>query len=331
MFNNQKVSIILTVLNEGAALRELLDALLAQSHPADEIVLVDGGSRDGTQGILEDYARKSSRVRFFVEPGVNISLGRNIAITRSTGDIIAVTDGGCQPDKDWLKELLQPFAADPAIGAVSGRFVPVYLNTFEYFCGNLSIPDQTDPSHAGKFYGRSSAFLRELWQRAGGYPEWLYTGEDTLFAIKAGRLGYKVVYAPRSLIEWRPRPTLRKMAKMFYLYGKGNGRIQNGDLKTALYWLRNHALLLLSLLAGFITPWFWLVSAYMLYLFIGTLILPDLNKPELRNSSPLARLFYTPIIVMTRNLSIHLGYVRGHREYLTNPEFKERLDAYLKP
>jgi len=69
---------------------------------------------------------------------------------------------------------------------------------------------------------------RRLWERVGGYPEWLYTAEDTLFALAAGRLAeYKVVYAPASVLYWRPRPTLRKMARMFYLYGRGNGRIQN--------------------------------------------------------------------------------------------------------
>jgi glycosyltransferase involved in cell wall biosynthesis len=326
-----KVSVILTVLNEGAGMRALLDALLGQSVQPDEIVIVDGGSRDETLQVLTAYADQDPRIKLHVAPGVNIARGRNLAIARAEGDVLAVTDGGCSPEPDWLRELLAPLQADPAVGAVAGRFIPVAKGRFEHYCGQMSVPDLGGESQRGMFYGRSSAFRRDVWQRVGGYPEWLYTAEDTLFAIGVGRLqDCGIVYAPKSILYWRPRPTLRKMAKMFYLYGRGNGRIQHGELQGALYWLRYYLAFVAGLLGGVLSPWALLLTAFAGWHLVRTVV-----QPNLRLIAPLAghagdRFLYVPLIALTRNLSTNLGFVRGWLEHRRGADYKQKLDDYLK-
>jgi glycosyltransferase involved in cell wall biosynthesis len=325
-----KVSVILTVLNEGPGMAELLDALLGQSAMPDEIVVVDGGSTDNTLKLLTEYSLRDRRLKFHVEPGVNIARGRNIAISLAEGDVIAVTDGGCRPERDWLAGLIAPLRSDPTVGAVGGRFIPVASGRFEHYCGQMSVPDLGSDAQRGMFYGRSSAFRRQLWERVGGYPEWLYTAEDTLFAIGAGRLAdYKIVYAPASVLHWRPRPTPRKMARMFYLYGRGNGRIQNGDLKGCLYWLRYYLALALSLALGIIQPWFWLVSAMIGWHLYRSVAAPNLRLIETTADKSPDRYFYVPLIAITRNLSTNLGFLRGWLEHRHDGQFKRKLDAYL--
>ena len=51
-----RVTVISTVLNEGEAIRRLLDSLLAQTRRPDEVVIVDGGSRDSTVAVIQEYA-----------------------------------------------------------------------------------------------------------------------------------------------------------------------------------------------------------------------------------------------------------------------------------
>ena len=53
-----KVSVIVPVRDEEDSIRELLDSLLAQTRPPDEIVITDGGSVDATPQIIEDYIHK---------------------------------------------------------------------------------------------------------------------------------------------------------------------------------------------------------------------------------------------------------------------------------
>lgn len=321
------VSVVLTVLNEGPDLRELLDGLFAQSRPPDEVVVVDGGSVDDTVRILRERAVNERRLAVHVEPGVNISRGRNLAIERARGDVIAVTDGGCRPDVDWLGALLKPLEADSTVAAVAGRFLSDSRSRFEHYSGRLSMPDLGSDSQRGMFYGRSSAFRREVWARVGGYPEWLYTGEDTLFALAVGRLpGWKVAYAPDSLVRWRPRPTLRKLAKMFYLYGRGNGRIGHGNLLGSLYWLRWHFVVALLLLAGLAWPWAWLAAPVGAWPLWKGVVQPNLAALA---DEPADRRLYVPLITLTRNAATNLGYLRGWLELRGGAGFRQQLVQYL--
>ncbi|MEZ4620300.1 MAG: glycosyltransferase [Caldilineaceae bacterium] len=98
---------ITTVFNEQATIERLLDSLAMQSRPPDEIVICDGGSRDKTVACIEAYRRQKGDdlppLRVLVEPGANISRGRNLAIAAANHPLIAVTDAGYgSPLIGWL-------------------------------------------------------------------------------------------------------------------------------------------------------------------------------------------------------------------------------------
>ena len=73
----QPLTVVITVRNDREGLRELLPALAAQTKTPNEIVIVDGGSVDGT---LEAVAGFDLPVRTIVAPGANIAAGRNIGV-----------------------------------------------------------------------------------------------------------------------------------------------------------------------------------------------------------------------------------------------------------
>src|SRR5436190_18911997 len=111
-----RISVILTVLNEGEAVRAVLDSLCAQTLPPAEVVVADGGSRDQTVSILESYAGRLP-LRVVIAPGANIAQGRNAAIKAAAGDALAVTDAGVRCEPDWLARLAGPLAT-PGVMAV---------------------------------------------------------------------------------------------------------------------------------------------------------------------------------------------------------------------
>ncbi len=90
------VSIVITLWNEEASIREVLDSLLNQSCQPEEIVIADGGSTDATCHIIrEEYQPRFPGLLLIEVPG-NIAKGRNQAILKAHQEIIAVTDAGCR-------------------------------------------------------------------------------------------------------------------------------------------------------------------------------------------------------------------------------------------
>ncbi|AMK76407.1 MULTISPECIES: glycosyltransferase [Methylomonas] len=326
---NLTVSIISTVLNECSSIKNLLDAFLNQTRRPDEIVIVDGGSTDGTLELLQEYADQNANIKFFVEKGVNIARGRNLAITRSSSDIIAVTDGGCHPEPVWLDELVKPLLENLDFGAVSGVRKVEHINSFEFFAGALSTSgNATDEEHR-VFHGRNSAFRKSVWAATGGYPEWLYTAEDTLFAQRAKALGCRVGLAQNAVVSWRPRPNFKKLAKQYYLYGRGTGRIGKTDLKAVFYHLRNHILWMLTFLLGFVIPWAWLAMLGVLAFIYISLIAPVIKELQDDGLGSPGLYWYVPIIVMIRSFYNNLGQLYGYWEYEKVEPFKKNLELYL--
>ncbi len=223
--NNRRkmmVSVICTLKDEENTVKELIDSILSQSKLPDEIVIVDGGSTDGTVEIINSYIKSGAPINLIIKEGVNIAEGRNIAIENARYDTIASIDAGSWADKDWLKNLLRPFEEDPNVDVVAGFFLPDAKSKYEEVVGELLYP-KLENMNQERFLpsGRSIAFKKSCWKRVGGYPGWLYTGEDSLFDLKLKERGCKFAFAKDAIVYWRPRPTLYKLFKQYFLYGKG--------------------------------------------------------------------------------------------------------------
>ena len=122
-----QVSVIVTVFNERTSIARLLDSLAAQTRRPDEVVICDGGSSDGTDAFIADYARRHPArlpgLRVIVAPGANISRGRNVAIAAARGPLIAATDAGVRLSDTWLERLVEPWTRPgPPPLAVAGMF-----------------------------------------------------------------------------------------------------------------------------------------------------------------------------------------------------------------
>src|SRR3954452_5517722 len=88
-----RVSLIATVKNEASNIAALLDSMLAQSRPADEIVINDKYSTDNTAAIVQGYGDAGHPIRL-IHGGHNIPSGRNNAIRHAAGPLIASCDAG---------------------------------------------------------------------------------------------------------------------------------------------------------------------------------------------------------------------------------------------
>ena len=240
------MSVVTTVLNEAAGTERLIGLLIPQLGLEDELVVVDGGSSDGTAAVVEAAAANDPRVRLVTAEGAGISRGRNIGVRDARHGIIACTDVGCDPAADWLRALRRAVSAHPDAGLWTGTYRAAVNDSTQLALAAVGYPDPAEldhPTMLSRAYttvfglrfdstmptGRSMAFSREAWSAAGGFPEDLQTGEDVLFGQAVCRTHPSILVRDAE-VTWEQRPTLRSTATMYFRYGRGSGLSGNRRL-----------------------------------------------------------------------------------------------------
>lgn len=218
------ISLITTVLNEKDNLTDWLNGILFQTVLPEEIIIVDGGSKDGTWEMLLDKSRQNSLIKVWQHLG-NISVGRNFAISQAAGEVIVVTDAGCTYDVNWFKKIVEPILSGKSNFAATG-FGPWFKtgdNLLARLIAAATIPTPFEFKRNWLPSSRSVAFKKQVWERVGGYPEWIPLCEDVIFDLKIKKFGIETEYVREPLVFWRPRTSLRKYFKQLFGYTRSDG------------------------------------------------------------------------------------------------------------
>jgi glycosyltransferase involved in cell wall biosynthesis len=326
-----RISLILTVLNEAGSLPRLLDSIATQTRAPDEIIIVDGGSTDGTIDLLRAQVHRPP-LKIISQPGVNISQGRNAAVRAATGDIICSTDAGVRLDTRWVEELVQPFEKDEgkrmkhekadssfilhpsSFDVVSGFFIPDPQTVFETALAATTLP-ALDDIHADTFLpsSRSVAFRKAVWDKVCGYPEWLDFCEDLIFDFALRDAGCRFTFAPRAVVHFRPRSTLRAFFKQYYLYARGDGKAnlwsKRHVIRYLTYLVALPLLIALTMVALLASLPLWLLAATFMfftpYKRLALMIRGKSFADKLRASA------WVPVIRVTGDIAKMIGYPVG--------------------
>lgn len=118
-----KISIITAVYNNRDTIAQALDSVLAQDHPDVELIVIDGGSTDGTQAVLRAYADRLAVLVSEPDQGIYDALNKGIA--RARGGVVGfLHSDDLFADTGVLSRLAAAFA-DPGVCAVYGDLVYV--------------------------------------------------------------------------------------------------------------------------------------------------------------------------------------------------------------
>lgn len=220
-----RVSLIATVLNEYGSLPGWLEALARQSLQPDEIVIVDGGSTDGTwellQGLIPVYNLPLIPIQ---APGASISGGRNLAMNRAHGDLIAIADAGTRPSPTWLETLVKPFD-DDRIDVVGGFFIGDRSTFWNRTLSATTLPDRDEIDPVTFLPSSRSFAIRRRWFEAGfQYPEWLDYCEDLILDLQLKHAGARFDWQPDAVVTFEPRRSWSSFFKQYYRYARGDGK-----------------------------------------------------------------------------------------------------------
>ncbi|MFQ5414397.1 MAG: glycosyltransferase [Phycisphaerae bacterium] len=330
------VSVIMTVRDDVAGLETVLESLGRQTRPPDDIVIVDGGSDAAALARMRALVRRYAGARLITGRPCNIAEGRNRAIAAARHDVIACIDAGCRADADWLARITAPFSEEH-VDCVGGVYTIEPRGRFERVVGLLTMPGQLMPLDPQRFNpsARSMAFRRGVWRSAGGFPEWLYTAEDTLFdlRLRSMRPPVRYVVARDAVVAWRPRTTLRGVFRQFYGYARGSAHIGRGTASHRYTTLRYVAACVWT--AAAVVGW--ATTARAMGWVAAAVVAGVLARPHMHAAWVIARRYGGWVDFVTAvgvgewvALARWFGHRRGRRDRRRAPErYVGRLVAYV--
>lgn len=224
-------ALITTCYNEASSTHGWFAALEAQSILPSEIVIVDGGSTDGTIESLTalcssfNERHRGSSIASLVSPGrCSIAAGRNIGARDSTAPILLFTDFGCELDPHWCERMTVPFRHRPDTEVVCGWYEVEATTPLQQAVAGLVSPqlDELDPALFLPS-ARSLALRREVFERVSGFPEYLsHAGEDSLLDFYLKHHSSVWAFVPDAIVRWNFPRTLPHIFKTIRNYARGD-------------------------------------------------------------------------------------------------------------
>jgi len=194
-----KISFAIPAYNEENYISGCLDAILTQASDAAtrggmEIIVVNNASSDGTAAVVKKYSEKYPAVKLVDESKKGITHARRAGFLASSGELIANVDADTRITPGWVRRVLDEFARDPKLVALSGPFIyydlsPAirFLTKVHYAIGYLiyHIFHIGAMLQGGNFVVRRDALLK-----IGGYDTNIaFYGEDTDIARRMSKIG----------------------------------------------------------------------------------------------------------------------------------------------
>lgn len=315
----RSVAVAITVRDEAQSVRSLLDALLSQTLPPAEIVITDDGSQDDTVKIIQGYIDRRCPVRMIVAPPSCRGRGRNLAIAATRMDLVAIIDGGCFPEPSWLEQLLETIEAHPDADVVFGAVRP-FPQTFFTECASTALFSAV-PVPGGRrvmSYSVASMLMRRtVWERVGGFPEGVRSGEDLIFLSHIKKGGFPERLAPNAVVHWEiPRTlggTIHRLTNYSH-YGLEAGLGHTWHHRVFLY----HTVALLLVGLSLLQSRWWLAILFMLFALrvFKTILLNEKDKHGLC-AFTIPRLALVGGILLAADLATLWGTLRWLRIWLS--------------
>ena len=206
------VSVIVPHFNDYDNLDACLSLLQTQSFPSDrtEIIVADNGSSRGLDAVRR-IVRSRGRVIEVAERGAGPA--RNAGVLASRGEAIAFIDSDCRPDERWLEEGLAELRTADFVGGRVDVLVddPQRMTAAEAFESVFAFHNDHYVKDL-KFTVTASMFVwRSVFEAVGNFANGV--PEDVDWCLRAGRQGYRIRFAPKSIVGHPARRTMEELKR----------------------------------------------------------------------------------------------------------------------
>jgi len=209
--NTPLVSVTVCVRDGIEWVDNCLLSLVEQDWPNLEIIAVDDGSTDGSTEKLQAWddpegIHNRHPVKVYTQTAKGLSAGRALAVEKSQGLWVAITDIDVRAEPSWINELMrasQSIDEKEHIVAVTGRtvFSPGEQIISKLRTSEIAEKYRNRPRITSLANGPCSIFLRQSLLDIGGFGEDWYHAEDMEVSLRLIEAGGTIVYSPEAVVN----------------------------------------------------------------------------------------------------------------------------------
>lgn len=224
------VSVLIVVRNDVVYIIKALDSLLNQKFASDqyEIIIVDGGSTDGTIDIISQYIDKyPNRIKLLDNPKKTLAPGWNIGINNAKGNVIVRIDSHSYVPDDFLQKNVETLKAINDAACVGGPIISIGDNFLSkaiavvlscpFGIGNSKFRYSKKAEYVDTVaYG---AYRKEVFSEVGLFDESLNRNQDLDMHSRIRKKGWKFYLTPDIYSYYIVRSSLRKFVNQAFENG----------------------------------------------------------------------------------------------------------------
>jgi glycosyltransferase involved in cell wall biosynthesis len=233
-------SVIIPVYNRPQEVDELLESLTKQTFKNFEVLIVEDGSTDKCDTVVEKY-QTQLHLTYYYKPNTGQGYSRNFGFENAKGDYFIVFDSDClipehyfQSVEDFLnKNIVDAFGGPDKAheGFTAIQKAISYSMTSPFTTGGI----RGNKKHYGTFHPRSfnMGISKHVFGKLGGYKI-TRMGEDLEYSIRIINAGFKTVLIPEAFVYHKRRTSLSQFYKQLYFFGRARinvSRFYPGEVK----------------------------------------------------------------------------------------------------
>lgn len=228
MHSDELVTVVIPAYNEERFVGACLDSVCAQAYGALQILVVDGGSSDGTAEVVQARMRDDDRVELLSNPRRTIPSSLNLAVSRAKGTWLVRIDAHSTVGPTYVGTAVARLRQGTWAGVggrkdgvgrtAAGRAIAVAMRS-RFGVGNSTYHFGTVPMEVDHLpFG---SYPVEVVRGLGGWNEVLVANEDFEFDHRLRKAGLRLLFDPAMVIRWHCRQSIADLYRQYYRYGRG--------------------------------------------------------------------------------------------------------------